>query len=136
MAAAANNGNTNNNNAFTEITHNNAVQALPINILIKQLHDALPSVDPFRLSTALNGLVYNKSIKANTNSSFDYLVPYPDPDLLAKKQKQTNTKRLMKLFSSFPTGIIFYFINVYLSIFNGRFTDTMFYQLLSKNIIF
>ena len=74
MAEAANNSNS--NNGFTEITRNNASQALPINILIKHLKDELPRVNPFRLDTALDGLVHNKSIHLNTHSVFDYLVPY------------------------------------------------------------
>ena len=137
MAEAANN-NPNNNpinntNGFTEITHNNASQALPINILIKHLKDELPSVNPFRLDTALDGLVHNKSIHLNTHSIFDYLVPYSKTSKTTKPSKTQDIK-LNNLFSSFPTGIIFYFINVYLSIFDGGiFKENMFNRLLSSN---
>lgn len=41
-------------------------------------------------------------------------------------------KKLMVLFSSYPTSIVYYFINIYLSIFNNNLQQLPFYKLLTN----
>jgi hypothetical protein len=120
-------GNTNSNpteNNIVEVSYENAIAAIPINEIISKLHNQLTSVVPFNLLKAFDGLI-------SQEEGLGYL---PFPVQMKKMIKETNEQHrsLMTLFSSCPSGIIFYFIRAYLSIFNGRITDNPFYQILSS----
>lgn len=131
MAAAnPNPKNKKNSNKFTIVESNNALPALDLKIekLIPRLKQRLPTITPFNLVKAFSGLISNKSVP---NSDIEYLVPYSEISSKAKESDTQNTK-LMKLFSSYPTKIVYYFINVYLSVFNGNVRDSTFHQLLAN----
>lgn len=116
---------------FTEITNNNVRQALPINELITKLRANLQTMEQFNLVEALDGIITEKRIESKKNSSINFLVPYAELSNALKTLKDQSI-RLNKLFSSYPAGIVYYFINIYLAIFNGNFKDTEIHQLLTN----
>ena len=126
MAAAANP----NNMEYDLISHNNALPALGLTIdkLIPKLQRLLPTIDPFNLERALYGIVSNKS---RTKYDINFLVPYSE---LSNASKESTSKHdtLIASFSSLPSTTVYYFINVYLSIFNGNVLDSPFHQLLAN----
>jgi hypothetical protein len=113
---------------FENIELNNTVNAYPINIIKEELRGQLDESLPFKMTTILKSLITPEQI-----NSFETYMPYAIQE--AKKNKKDiclQNRLLIGLFSSFPTSIIFYLIQIYLYILNNRFKDSLFYHILSN----
>lgn len=122
-------GNGLNNADFVNIELNNTVNAYPINLLKETLKNKLDKSQQFIMASIFEGLITPEKMDEIIETYMPYAIQTTKKP---KKDICLQHRILMQIFSTYPTRIVFYLIQIYLYIFNNRFTDTSFYQILSN----